>query len=235
MTWDDALAGWWLDEVAGDPAYSDEIIPLTMELLDAGPGMTVLDLGCGEGQVMRAVAGTGAVPVGCDLLPELAERARGAGAVVVGRLPDLGWLRPGSVDAAVAVLVLEHLDAVEPLFAAASVAVRPGGVLIAVLNHPAFTSPGSGPFIDPDDGEPLWRWGPYLEPGFSREPAGEATVVFHHRPMGELLTAAAGAGWALERLVELGVGAGGASDDPLLARQRHIPRILGVRWRAAQR
>jgi len=77
----------------------------------------------------------------------------------------------------------------------------------------------------------LWRWGPYLSAGSSREPAGEGSVVFHHRPMGELLTAAADAGWSLQRMVEHGVGERRAAADPLLARQRHIPRILGVRWR----
>ena len=99
-----------------------------------------------------------------------------------------------------------------------------------MLNHPAYTSPGAGPVIDTADDEVLWRWGPYLEPGSSSEPAGESRVVFHHRPLGELLSAAADAGWWLQRMIERGVGERQAAADPLLARQRHIPRLLGVRW-----
>jgi hypothetical protein len=179
---------------------------------------------------MRRVRESGARVVGCDGSPVLAGRAGRSGPVVVARLPDLDWIRPGALDGAYATLVLEHLEDLRVLFGAVAAAVRAGGVLAAVLNHPAFTSPGSGPFIDPEDGEPLWRWGPYLEAGSSSEPAGEGSVVFHHRPLGELLTNAAAAGWSLQRLVEQGVGPERAEADPLLGRQRHIPRLLGVRW-----
>ena len=79
----------------------------------------------------------------------------------------------------------------------------------------------------------LWRWGPYLEPGSTEEPAGEGTVVFYHHLLGPLLEAAARSGWVLERLVEKGVGERRAARDPLLGVQRHIPRLLGLRWRSA--
>jgi len=46
-----------------------------------------------------------------------------------------------------------------------------------------------------------------------------------------LLTSIAGAGWALERLVEFGVGEGRSAADPLLAAQRQVPRLLSGRWR----
>jgi hypothetical protein len=108
--------------------------------------------------------------------------------------------------------------------------VRPGGVLALVANHPAYTAPGSGPLVDTEDGEVLWRWGPYMEEGSSEEPAGGGSVVFHHRSLGVLLTTAAGAGWRLERLVEHGVGEQRAAEDPLLAAQQQIPRLLAVRW-----
>jgi hypothetical protein len=103
-------------------------------------------------------------------------------------------------------------------------------VLALVANHPAYTAPGSGPLVDPDDGEVLWRWGPYMEAGCSEEPAGAGTVVFHHRSLSRLLTEAAAAGWCLERLVEHGVGERRAAADPLLAAQRQIPRLLAARW-----
>jgi hypothetical protein len=149
----------------------------------------------------------------------------------VCRLPDLAWLRPGSFHGAYAALVLEHLEGMEELFEGVAEVVRPGGVLAVVCNHPAFTTPGSGPVVDPEDGEVLWRWGRYLERGRSRQPAGQGSVVFHHRPLGDLLSAAAGAGWCLERAVERGVGRARATQDPLLSVQQHIPRLLGLRWR----
>ena len=228
--WDDALADWWVAEVAGDPVYAEEVVPLALAALDPVSGGRYLELGCGEGEVMRAVASRGARVLGCDLSERLARRAAKAGPVAVCRLPDLGWVRAGSLDGALAVLVVEHLADAEGLFAAAAVAVRPGGVLALVANHPAYTAPGSGPLVDPDDGEVLWRWGPYMDEGTTEEPAGEGTVVFHHRSLARLLTAAAAAGWCLERLVEHGVGERRAAEDPLLAAQRQIPRLLAARW-----
>jgi SAM-dependent methyltransferase len=179
---------------------------------------------------MERAAATGARVIGCDVSRALAALARRRGPVAVARLPDLSWVRPGSLDGAYAVLVFEHLADLRGLMGAAASAVRQGGSLVAVLNHPVITSPGSGPFLDPGDGEALWRWGPYLHTGSSHEPAGAQTVEFHHRPLGELLSAAAEAGWCLQRLVEVGVGEARADRDPLLGVQRQIPRLLGLRW-----
>ncbi|MBM3695153.1 MAG: class I SAM-dependent methyltransferase [Actinobacteria bacterium] len=229
-SWDDAVVEWWMAEVATDPVYAEEVIPLALEVLAPVPGARYLELGCGEGEVMRAVAARGVRILGCDLSRRLAARAAEAGPVVICRLPDLGWVRPESLDGALAVLVLEHLPDACTLFAAAAAVVRPGGVLALVANHPAYTAPGSGPLVDPADGEVLWRWGPYMEEGVSEEPAGEGAVLFHHRSLADLLTAAAAAGWCLQRLVEHGVGERRASADPLLAAQRQIPRLLAARW-----
>jgi SAM-dependent methyltransferase len=230
IPWDDAVADWWVEEVASDPVYAEEVIPLALAALAPVPGGRYLELGCGEGEVMRAAAARGAGVLGCDLSERLARRAAGAGPVAVCRLPDLSWVRPGSLDGALAVLVVEHLAEAGPLFAAAAAAVRPGGVLAMVANHPAYTAPGSGPLVDPDDGEVLWRWGPYMDEGSSEEPAGKGAVTFHHRSLGQLLTAVAAAGWCLESLVEHGVGERRAAEDPLLAAQRQIPRLLAARW-----
>ncbi|MBP1631907.1 MAG: methyltransferase family protein [Acidobacteria bacterium] len=228
--WDDSVADWWVGEVAADPVYAQEVVPLALGMLEPVPGRLYLELGCGEGEVMRAVLARGARILGCDLSERLARRAAAAGPVAVCRLPDLRWVRDGALDGACAVLVLEHLEDPGPVFGEAARVVRPGGVLALVANHPAYTAPGSGPLVDTADGEVLWRWGPYMEEGTSEEPAGEGSVTFHHRSLGVLLTTAASAGWCLERLVEHGVGEQRAAEDALLAAQRQIPRLLAVRW-----
>ena len=228
--WDDSVADWWVGEVAADPVYAQEVVPLALGMLEPVPGRLYLELGCGEGEVMRAVLARGARILGCDLSERLARRAAAAGPVAVCRLPDLRWVRDGALDGACAVLVLEHLEDPGPVFGEAARVVRRGGVLALVANHPAYTAPGSGPLVDAEDGEVLWRWGPYMEEGTSEEPAGEGTVTFHHRSLGVLLTTAASAGWCLERLVEHGVGEQRMAEDPLLAAQRQIPRLLAVRW-----
>jgi len=231
VTWGEHLSAWWRDEVASDPAYRDEVVPLFLDVLQPEPGARYLDLGCGEGRLMAEVAARGARVVGCDRSPSLARSAREWGPVVVAGLPGLDWAAGGSFDGAYVVLVIEHLADAATLFREAARVVRPGGVLALIANHPVITSPGSGPFVDPEDGEVVWRWGPYLEEGSSEEPAGGHPLTFHHRPLGMLLTSIAGAGWALERLVEFGVGEGRSAADPLLAAQRQVPRLLAGRWR----
>ena len=226
--WD---SNWWLAEVANDPTYEEEVLPLLIDMLEPRPEHRYLDLGCGEGQGMRAVAKRGATVFGCDLDAVLLGYA--SGGVVQARLPELAWLVDGAVDGAYLVLVLEHLADHRRMFAAARRVVKPGGILVVVANHPAFTAPGAGPLVDPGDGEVTWRWGRYLEAGTSVEPAGSFNLTMHHRPLGELLTSATASGWALSRLVERGPGQAARERDPLLAAQASIPRLLGLRFRTA--
>ncbi len=224
--WDE-LAEWWRHELEGDPAYQSDVLPILLGLLGPHPGRTYLDAGCGEGRVMRAIGEAGARAIGCDINLELLRLAHREGPVVCGRLPGLDWIRPGTFDGAYASLVVEHLVDLEPFFAGLARAVRTGGPLALVVNHPLFTAPESGPVVDPTDDEVFWRWGTYLGDGFTEEPAGDGRVTFYHRPLAGLLNAAADAGWALAHTVER---AAATTHDPLLASQGHIPRLLGLRW-----
>ena len=155
----EALADWWVTELDADPAYSTDVVPLLWEVLRPRPGAVYLDLGCGEGRMLRELAASGARAWGCDLSLKLLRR--NAGEVVQCRLPDLSWVAPASCDGVYAVLVLEHLEDLAPLFAQAWAAVHPGGTLAVVMTHPIYTTPASGPFLDPEDGEVLWRGGRY--------------------------------------------------------------------------
>lgn len=224
--WDD-LAGWWRHELEDDPAYQSDVLPILLGLLDPHPGRVYLDAGCGEGRVMRAIGDRGARSIGCDVNLELLRLAHTEGPVVACRLPGLDWIRPGTFDGAYASLVVEHLVDLEPFFAGLARAVRTGGPFALVVNHPLFTAPESGPVVDPTDGEVFWRWGSYLDDGFTQEPAGGGRVTFYHRPLAGLLNAAADAGWALAHTLER---AARTNHDPLLASQGQIPRLLGLRW-----
>ncbi|MGQ0849705.1 MAG: methyltransferase domain-containing protein [Actinomycetota bacterium] len=228
MTWD-SLGQWWLRELVIDPAYQEEIGPLLLDLLAPEPGRLYLDLGCGEGWLMAAVREAGGRVVGCDLNSELLRRAAKHGPVVQAALPELRWLRPHSVDGALVGLVLEHLEDEAVFFSAVAQAMRPGGVLALVINHPIWTAPHSGP-IEDAGGETLWRPGTYFGRGHSDEPAGRRKVRFYHRTLADLLNASAGAGWALVRMEERGISPAQVERIADYAGQEHIPRLLGVRW-----
>lgn len=233
--WDDA-ARWWVDAVRDDPGNSTDFMAVVSELLDDGDdrnrddrdGLT-LDAGCGEGQVMRLVGGR---VVGTDVSDQLLRHAREAGPVVRGRLPDLGWARSGVFDRCLCIGVLDAISDHHTLFRELRRVTRPSGHLIAVVNHPVATAPHAEALVDPT-GEVLWRWGDYLQPGHITQAAGEHTVVLHHRPLGELLTAAADAGWRLDRLVERGASAATRARYPDYYGQADVPVLLGVRWRSS--
>lgn len=174
---------------------------------------------------MRREAG---VTVGIDVDLDLLKRAPKP-TVRVDLPSGLACFVDDAFRAVLVSLVAEHIADLGALFESLARTVAAGGVLVLVANHPTFTAPGSAPI---DDGEEvLWRPGDYFSDGFTDEPAGGGTIRFHHRTMAELLTSAAQAGWALERLVEAGPSAPQIDRYPPYADQRHIPRLLGVRWR----
>ncbi|MCL1599613.1 MAG: class I SAM-dependent methyltransferase [Actinomycetia bacterium] len=223
-SWDE-IAGWWVEEVLNDPAYGDDVHPVLSELL-YGTGGTAIDLGCGEGQGIRLVGGS---VIGTDHAFGLLRHARLNAPVVQAKLPDLSWVRTDSFSLAYSVYLLDLIADHQGFFDETARIVRSGGHLVVVINHPVYTAPGSAPLMD-DDGEILWRWGSYFTEGSSSEPAGEATVEFHHRPLNTILSAASRSGWALEQMVERGLSAQTVARFPEYIGQEQIPRIAGFRW-----
>lgn len=223
--WDD-ISSWWMDAVRHDPRDSTDLLDVLDEVIADTAGLT-LDVGCGEGQVMRHV---GPPIVGTDLSVRLLERARQDGPVVRARLPDLGWVRSGSFDRAICVGVLELLDDHRSFFAEIASVVHRGGTLVVVMNHPVVTAPDSEPLVDAA-GRVLWHWGRYLHGGRSNQHVDDRPIVLHHRPLGDLLGAAADAGWRLELLVERGVSRATVAQFPEYGGQEEIPSVLGCRWR----
>lgn len=217
VNWAD-LGSWWLAEVEEDPAYEGVVTPLLMEVLDPMPGRRYLDVGCGEGRVMRSVEAVGATVEGLDLSFELAVRA---GRAFVGELPTIA-VRDDSYDGVYCVLTFEHVVDHRSFFEQAGRVVKDGGVLALVMNHPVWTAPDATPISD-QYGEVLWRPGGYFSAGSTEMPAGDGSVVFHHRSMADLLNAAATAGWSLETMVE--------QPHHEFEDQDGIPRLMAARWR----
>lgn len=220
MSWSE-LTEWWLAEVSGDPAYEEIVTPLLLEILKPEPGHCYLDLGCGEGRMMRRLSAMGAAVHGVDINEELAVRAGSSVVADVLSLP----MRDETYDGLYTVLTLEHVEDHGSFFAESARVTKPGGVLVLVANHPSWTAPNSTPISD-TDGEVLWRPGEYFNRGSSQVPAGEGSVTFHHRSMSDLLNAAADAGWSLDHLIE--------RPHHEFEGQAGIPRLLACRWRLSQ-
>jgi 2-polyprenyl-3-methyl-5-hydroxy-6-metoxy-1,4-benzoquinol methylase len=110
------------------------------------PGGRVLDIGCGQGELVRLLAADGFAAAGIDISPEQVGIAHAAGLdqVTLGDFHALLRSSAGGWDAVVATDVLEHLvkDEVVATFDDVRRALRPGGVFVARV--PNAVSPMGG-------------------------------------------------------------------------------------------
>jgi 2-polyprenyl-3-methyl-5-hydroxy-6-metoxy-1,4-benzoquinol methylase len=154
----------------------------------------VLDVGCGEGWLCRALAEASIEVVGFDATPELIARAREAAVGGSVAYLTLGYddfaadpARVGSgFDAAVCNFSLLGRDIASTLSAAASV-LRPGGALLIQTVHPFADMSAAGRY---EDG---WRVEDFaaLGPGF------RAPMPWYFRTVGSWINELTAAGFTL--------------------------------------
>ncbi len=103
----------------------------------------LLDLGCGTGELARALAARGAQATACDFSIEMLHRAAkcdAAAAVEWIRLQP-GWQKlpfdPSVFDAVVAASVLEYVDDAAPVFMECARVLRPGGFMLCTVPNVA--------------------------------------------------------------------------------------------------
>jgi SAM-dependent methyltransferase len=114
--------------------------PATLALAGEVAGRRILDAGCGSGPLFAALREQGAVVTGFDQSAEMVAHARrrlGDGADL--RVADLAGALPfsdGEFDDVIASLVLHYLRDWDPVLAELRRLLKPGGRLIASVNHP---------------------------------------------------------------------------------------------------
>ena len=232
-SWDDH-AQWWIDGFTGgvDAEYTEQIIPMAVEEL-AGFDR-VLDVGCGEGQVARALAGAGAHVVGVDPTRRNIEvaRERGGGPGYEIATAESLPFADASFDAVVACLVFEHIDALDEALSEVARVLVDGGRFSFFLNHPLLQTPGSG-WIDDhvlDPPEQYWRIGAYLvETESIEEVEPGVTIRFVHRPLSRYVNALAANGLFVEAIVKPSPPAGFLARAPEYALAHTVPRLLYLR------
>jgi SAM-dependent methyltransferase len=132
------LAGWVMARRSSNRARS----LWSVELLDVRPGQRVLELGCGPGVALAALAqrAAGGKVIGLDHSPTVLRQARrrNARAIRAGRVElfegsylalPAGVAQGGPFDRILAVNSLQFADTPEPLLRSLREALRPGGRL----------------------------------------------------------------------------------------------------------
>jgi len=231
--WDEH-AQWWIDGFTNgaDPEYVEQIIPLAVEELVGRH--KVLDLGCGDGQIARALAAQGSDVLGVDptqLHIDIAIERGGGPRYLLGGATDIP-ADDNSFDAVVACLVFEHIDQMDEAMTEVARVLKPEGQFSFFLNHPLLQTPGSG-WIDDhiiDPPEQYWRIGPYLvETESIEEVEKDVYIRFIHRPLSRYVNALIANGMTLERMVEPSPPAGFLARAPEYALAHTVPRLLYLR------
>ena len=210
----------------GDFAKRHLVNPVLLRLLGDVQGRRVLDAGCGNGYFSRMLARRGAQVVGVEptevMVAFAREKEAGPGPAVtyvqadLVRLPDLG----GPFDAVVCSMVLMAIPDWKPAMRACVEALRPGGMVVFALIHPAFE--GLWPSWR-EHGE--YRLRRYLE---EYEIAGLDCPDFH-RPISAYLNELASLGCRLREVVEPGLDSSVAAEaQPGIDGYVHLPNFLIV-------
>jgi SAM-dependent methyltransferase len=198
----DGVADWY-DEY--NAAAAEQHAAHLAELLGPGDGLC-LDLGCGTGQYLDAIAGTGRTAMGLDFssdqLRVAARRGhpllRGDGAA----LPFAEEVFP----TVVIMWVSTDVDDFGAVLRETARVLRPGGLLVFYGVHPCFNGPcveqreDGGVVVHPTYRDAGWHEAsPWWKPNGIRRRIG-----MRHLPLAELLNAVIGAGFLIDRVAEPG-------------------------------
>jgi 23S rRNA-/tRNA-specific pseudouridylate synthase/2-polyprenyl-3-methyl-5-hydroxy-6-metoxy-1,4-benzoquinol methylase len=251
-SWDSVAQ--WYDDLQGDKGndhYEQVILPGALRLLEPKAGMTVLDVACGQGVLCRRLAALGVNVTGIDASPKLIELARERSPGVTFHATDarsmatLGdALGPASFDAATCIMALTNIDKLEPVLATTATILKPGGVFIAIISHPAFRVPQDSDWgVDMERRRMYRRVDSYLStlrreitmaPGKQASGRGSAHTVTFHRPISVLVRHLADAGLFVDRLDEL-VSQRAATSGPRAPEENRVrlefPLFLAIRAR----
>ena len=200
--------------------------PALERMLGPVSGARVLDVACGNGLYARRLAALGAEVVATDFAAEMiaAAQARpspGPGTIeyrVVDATDEAalvalgeGASGPRPLDAAICMMAIFDIAAVEPLMRGVRRLLRPGGRFIFSLMHPCFNNPYTTLMGEQEDrdGKIVTTYSAkvsgYMTPVARRGLAMREQPkphVYFHRPLQDVLGAAFAAGFVMDALEE---------------------------------
>ena len=162
----DANAEHWDSRMGDDGNDFFNILcwPVLASFLDPKPDSRIIDIACGNGLTSRRLAALGVQVTAFDFSANLIEKARSRSVPYAGRISyhvrdatdETALLSLGNrgFDAALSNMALFDMPEIEPLFRALRKLLKPGGVFVFSLMHPAFNNPSAALMAEEwDDGE----------------------------------------------------------------------------------
>jgi ubiquinone/menaquinone biosynthesis C-methylase UbiE len=208
-TWD-SIAEWYTRLVRDGSAMHEFSLGILLALLpDRLAGFDVLDLGCGEGLVARALADRGATVVGIDPCEALiaqartAERTHPTGASYhQDDGQSLATIDDESMDWVIAALSLNNIADLHAAIRAIKRVLKPTGTLAFTVPHPCFEAPRTTSITM--GGAVRRVLGDYLDEGFwrSTHPQSVRRAGNYHRTISSYTAALIEHGFSIEVLAE---------------------------------
>jgi SAM-dependent methyltransferase len=212
----DAAEKWYSGCVGekGHYYHQSVVLPNALRMLELKNQKSLLDLGCGQGVLARALPES-IEYVGVDLSKELIEEAKRAtkrknctfliGDATAKKLP----LEKMDFDRAACILALQNMENGEGAIQTAARHLRVGGELLLVLNHPCFRIPRqSGWGIDEKASLQYRRMNGYMSsmniPLQVNPGKKEKSAIFHsyHHPLTDYMQWLKKAGFVIHSLEE---------------------------------
>jgi 2-polyprenyl-3-methyl-5-hydroxy-6-metoxy-1,4-benzoquinol methylase len=216
----DANAAFWDEHMGHGNAWHLELVrPATERLLGDPRGKRILDVGCGNGLLVRHLASLGADALGVDISEGMLSRARAYQTEHDARIEyrhldctDEGAIRElgeAQFDGAVATMVLMDMAEIRPLFRGLAHVLKPGALFVFSVLHPAFNNAAMRVLAEQDGNTGDFSYSVNVQRYLSEETRYGVAIVgqpnrqpHFQRPLHVLLGAGFEAGFVLDGLEE---------------------------------
>ena len=244
--WDD-LAAFWDERMEAGFTWQRHLIqPAVERLLRIEPRDRVLEIACGNGEFARRMSQLGADVIATDFSEGMLERARSHGGDVEYRPADatheeelLALGRPGSFEAVVSNMAIMDMESIEPMVAAASRLLKPGGRFVFSTLHPAFNSGDARPAVEIDSRGSTTEVYSVKVTAYGRPATGKGIAIpgqpveqwYFHRPLWMILRPFFEHGFALDGVEEPLVGLDHSQLGTPIHVYTQLPGVLVARMR----
>ena len=149
-SWDRVADAYAQSQASGVDYYRYEFFgPAQLALCGEVRGLSILDVGCGNGYFARALARRGARVVGIDISPRMIGHAKEQETAeplgIEYHILDAAVLpadfAPKSFDMVTSCMALQDMPSVEKVFRGAHALLRPGRRFVASITHPCTDTP----------------------------------------------------------------------------------------------
>jgi 2-polyprenyl-3-methyl-5-hydroxy-6-metoxy-1,4-benzoquinol methylase len=248
----DANASFWDEKMGeGNDFFNILLWPAVQRLLVPKPGQHILDIATGNGLAARRMAELGARVTAFDFSSNLIELARSKpnpGSLIQYQVMDatdenvLLSLGAATFHSALCNMALFDIAHIAPLFRSLPKLLKPGGIFVFTLTHPAFNNSSSVHVVEERDNEGEMqivysvKISRYMTPYAARGLAirGQpGPQVYFERPLQEYLNLAFASGFVLDGFEECAFPPDAPQGNPLAwgGKFSEIPPVLAARLR----